>query len=593
VALAASCSDGPASDDATGPGSGAGASGSTGSGAAGGTGSGGHGGEANEPLSIDPLGAITLDEETEVSFALPVHGAPDRVFADDLPPGALWDEPTRTFSFRPDFIQAGTFVVTFTATRGADAVDAALELTVEDSVQPPTPAVIETETVGACQRLTLEQVTDDFLGSPGNAGKKFPAVITVPEPGEGGEKVPVTIELHGFGGTANGSLGCSGGLRISPADTENSYWWGYADSLPTEGAPTSGQVVDYTQRRVLALLEWALETYPHADPERVRVTGGSMGGAGALTLGLLHARHFATIDASLAQAIPRNHRPSRIAQLKNLWGLPETDLDDALAGKAWDRIDLTRALRDEREARDQFLFIKHGKDDPTIHFGAVTMEGALTSLSFYEVLESERLGHYAVWDEGAHGPEDPVMGGGWWDAGWSRIGDETAFLRRDLPFPAFSGWSANGDPGDGTGNGKEAWSDESGFAANVGVAGDTGWTGDIAGAFNRFLRWDATKIVDTRDELSIPLRYLDGEGGAAPQEGYPAKGDRYDGPASPTVDVTLRRVRRFQCLPGESIEWQLGDASGTVEANVDGSVTVPGVALTTEWATLELRRAAR
>jgi hypothetical protein len=207
-------------------------------------------------------------------------------------------------------------------------------------------------------------------------------------------------------------------------------------------------------------------------------------------------------------------------------------------------------------------------------------------------MEQERIGYYAAWDEGAHGPEDPLMGGGWWDNGWSRMSDSEAFLRRDLPFPAFGNWSENGDPGDGTGNGNTTWSDESGYAADVAEPGDTGWTGDIAGTFNRFLRWDATKIVDTRDRLELPIRYVDGNGASAPADGYPTKGDAYDGGPTPSVDVTPRRVRKFQCLPGESIAWQLGEATGTVSANADGSVTASALPVTTEWQTLVLTRGA-
>jgi S-formylglutathione hydrolase FrmB len=61
-------------------------------------------------------------------------------------------------------------------------------------------------------------------------------------------------------------------------------------------------------------------TYPAADPERTYLDGVSMGGAGAMTLGLLHARHFCHVRASFGQAIPRNHRPARLAQLAGLWG---------------------------------------------------------------------------------------------------------------------------------------------------------------------------------------------------------------------------------------------------------------------------------
>jgi hypothetical protein len=114
---------------------------------------------------------------------------------------------------------------------------------------------------------------------------------------------------------------------------------------------------------VLRLLEWVLSTYPSADPERVYLEGISMGGAGAMTLGLLHARHFCHVQAFYGQAIPRNHRPSRLAQLSGLWGAPAAGLDDGEGLAAWDRMDLTRVIAELPEARD--------------HAGAVVLNGRI------------------------------------------------------------------------------------------------------------------------------------------------------------------------------------------------------------------------
>ena len=56
------------------------------------------------------------------------------------------------------------------------------------------------------------------------------------------------------------------------------------------------------------------------------------------------------------------------------------------------------------------------------------------------------------------------------------------------------------------------------------------------------------------------------------------------------VDVTPRRVQRFLCLPGEPLQWRFGAQSGVLRAGEDGSVTVPGLELSTEWQTLRLWR---
>ena len=146
------------------------------------------------------------------------------------------------------------------------------------------------------------------------------------------------------------------------------------------------------------------------------------------------------------------------------------------------------------------------------------------------------------------------------------------------------------NPGDGTGNGRVVWSEESGFAGMPEIAGDTGWSGDPAGALNRFLRWDSSLIVDTRQQLQMPLKILNGDGIAPRSPGYPTIGNRYEGPVPLPVDVTLRRTQNFQTLPGEVVHWTFGALEGTAVAGLDGAVTVEGVPLPTAWTTLVVGR---
>lgn len=542
------------------------------------------------PLHLVLPAAQEIAEEQRLEVPLHVDGGGGaaRIFVEQLPPGARWDEATNTLAFTPDFTQGGaTWTVHVTAVDGAERVTGDLEIRALDTIHPPAPTVIATTTQDGYARLTVRQVTDDFLDSPGYAGRAFTAIVIAPVAGAAHAR-PVRVGLHGFDG-APATDGWSGEFRIYPADPANTYWWGYGDRLPG-GTPTAGTVPDYTARRVLHLLAWVLATYPAADPERVYLDGVSMGGAGAMTIGLLHARHFCHVRASFGQAIPRNHRPSRVQQLSTLWGAPATGLDDGAGMAIWDRGDLTRVVRDVPEAREQFLTLKHSKDDTTIHFGAVVQPSPLTQRSFYAALADAHLGTHAIWDEGGHVISDPVLPDGWWTAGWDPVFDTTASLRRDRSFPAFSHASIDRSPGTGAGNGRRAWNAESGYAGNVAVAGDTGWDGDVAGGINRFLRWDATGLVDTLDEWAIPLRVIDGAGGAAPRPGYPTTGDKLDGARPVLVDVTPRRAQAFRLRPGETIAWSFGAASGTAVADATAALTIPRLALDTSWVTLRLHR---
>jgi len=542
------------------------------------------------PLEIVREGAERVGEDESLQWKVRAIGgrAGARLFAEGLPPGATWDEIRGELAFVPDFLQGGhTWSVKMTADDGTSRVSRTFDLTVTDSIVPPPPVVSRTETFDGYLRLTVTQTTDRYLDSPGYAGRTFSAVVIVPT--QTTNRLPVRVGLHGFGGAPE-MAGWSGEYRIFPSDPNDTYWWGYASTLPGPAVPTQGDVPAYTSRRVMHLLGWLLAKYPTADAERVYLDGVSMGGAGGMTLGLLHARHFCHVRAGYGQAIPKNHRPSRVAQLRTLWGAPESTLSDGAGMPVWDRMDLTRVLRDVPEARDQFLSLHHAKDDPTIHFGAVVLPSTLTGMTFYRALQSNHVGHHAVWDEGAHVVPDPVLGNDWWTAGWDPVFDATSLLLRNRAFVAFSGTSIDKNPGTGNGNGKRAFSAESGYAGALATPGDTGWDGDIAGAINRFLRWDGSRVVDTLDRFEIPLRVLDGAGAAPPRAGYPTTGDKLEGTLPVTTQVTPRRTQAFRCRPKETVEWRSGEQSGTSEADETGAVTVPGVRLGTAWTTLAISR---
>ena len=527
--------------------------------------------EASYDLPEEALFETTID-------ATDADGDQVRLYLLDLPPGANWYPATRTLSFRPDFIQGGKeWTVRLIASDGIELTEGSTIIRVEDTIQPPELVLLDEDDNGSYIGFTFDQVTDDFLDSPGYAGRTFTARIQVPTAATAEDPYPVRVSLHGLGGSA-ATYGSSSEFRIRPHDSMNTYWWGYSEKLP-DGEPDSGTVPNYTQRRVLHLLEWVLENYPSADANRVYVSGSSMGGAGSLKLGYLYGRHFAWVDSTLGQTIARNHRPYRITTLDNFWGDPALDLADHTGASVWDRLDMTRALAENPEARNQAVKTRHGKDDPTIHFGAAVQTSPLTGLSYYEALQAHRAGHYVIWDEGGHGSSDPVLGSSWWDNGWSPIFDDTTFYQSNLAFPAFSNSSVDDDPGDGDGNGNQTWDDSTGYSGTESIAGDTGWNGEFAGARNRFLRWDSTNIVDSFEGFEVDLWVLNGSGGSPPQDGYPATGDQLDGELPVTVDVTIRRAQAFQLEPGEPVRWRFDDQAGEVEARVDGSVTIPALPL--------------
>lgn len=532
------------------------------------------------PPRFAPIPPQKVDEEARLEVEVkPIEGEPgrhSRVLAEALPPGALWDERTHRLVFTPDFIQGGqTYVARFRAVDGVVSATVAVSIEVADTVRLPEPRAVSVTHRPAWTRIVLNQHTDGHTSSGKWAGKSYEARICVPLAATASAKVPVRVFLHGA--EAEMPDGCvDDEIRVYPADPDTTYWWGYDGT-------------NYTQRRILQLLEWVLDSFAGADPARAYLVGTSMGGAGVLNVGLMFARHFADVEADWAQSVPRRQRPGRVRELIGLWGAPPA-LDDA-GGNIWDLQDVTRVLVEEPSARDQFMYVRHGKDDPVIHFGAAVLPSKLTGLSFYGAMELARVGHYVVWDEAGHGTPDPVLPKRWWDSGWQRLEDPVTFLRSDLAFPAFSGSSANEDPGDGPKSPAAVLDPTKGYSGKVGTPGDTGWNGAVAGALNRWLRWDARRIVDEIDRFEMPLFLVAPTvGSAAPRPGYPTVGDVRPNASPIRVSVTPRRVQRFRCLPNERVAWSFGDVSGEVRADANGAVTIPGLAITEAAEVLVLER---
>jgi hypothetical protein len=528
----------------------------------------------NEPLEL----ALEVSDPDGDSLVLSCSG---------LPPGAFVDLAMRRLHFRPDFTQGGrSWDVLLLASDGMRQSSWTVQLIVQNSIQPPVPTVTQIDSQTDYENRLVTQVTDSWLDSPGYAGRIFMANLSVPHKASADTLVPVRVILHGYGASP-GSEGSSEEIRIWPHDPELTYWWGYASGLPDH---LSGAVNDYTQRRVMHLVAWVLESVPGADPNRVYVAGASMGGAGALSIGLRYARHFAYVESMIGQTIAANHRPSRIEQLSTHWGKPAQDLaGPSVSESVWDAQDMTRVLVEKWGARQQYVLTYHGKDDPIIHFGAVVTPSPKTGLSWLRAIQSLHIGHYAIWDEGGHGTPDPVLGSRWADWNWDRIHDETTFLRRDRAFPAFTNSSLDGAPGT-SGNGTIAFNPESGFAANVEEPSDTGWNGDIAGTYNRFIRWDSRSIVDSMDSFEVTLWIVDGAGATTDLPGYPSLGKSFEVASPVSVDVTPRRTQAFRCAEGEEVLWSFGRLQGATLCEKDGVPVVAALPLTREPTVLRLFR---
>ncbi len=97
------------------------------------------------------------------------------------------------------------------------------------------------------------------------------------------------------------------------------------------------------------------------------------------------------------------------------------------------------------------------------------------------------------------------------------------------------------------------------------------------GQINAFVRWK--NISDTSAGVEMSL-YL-----TKPAELKTS----FTVPSEATADVSLRRLQQFRIAPQQKVKWSFGSASGEMQADVNGLVTVPQLKITAEPVLLKLK----
>lgn len=100
-----------------------------------------------------------------------------------------------------------------------------------------------------------------------------------------------------------------------------------------------------------------------------------------------------------------------------------------------------------------------------------------------------------------------------------------------------------------------------------------------AGQVNAYFRWQ--NVSDTAEAVETKLFLVK----AADLK------TAFTVPTEATADVSLRRLQKLRVAPGAKVAWTFGTTSGTVKADAQGCVTVPGLKLTAEPITLRLQGA--
>jgi hypothetical protein len=286
----------------------------------------------------------------------------------------------------------------------------------------------------------------------------------------------------------------------------------------------------------------------------VTLGGGSLGGAGVVTLGLLHPARFAAIHAQiplLSRSGPRWRLPAEERRAAGDSSGPDGNATGATTatttGNAARRdasrladvlpIDPAGYVAAHPDTEFPFLLVTAGRTDHIV--------GWPDKVALARAAATAKAGFILYWDARGHSgsPDFPPT---WGRPGGRETVPLTSFSRRQT-FPALAALTADDDPG----------------TVDLAVPpGDrpplnTPGVGDLVGTINGAVDWDRDTIVDELDRYEITLRL------------HPWVSERRTpGPTGPTATITAtvtpRRTQAFRPEPGERVRYAVTDrASGS------------------------------
>jgi predicted peptidase len=152
------------------------------------------------------------------------------------------------------------------------------------------------------------------------AGETVQYSVYVPGKIDPAEKSPLVIALHGMGVPPQLMLGeikraaAKGGYIVAAPTGYNLSGW-YGAQSPNSDKPVAPQVMTFSERDVMHVLARMREEF-NIDDRRIYLIGQSMGGAGALHLGIKYRDIWAAVAAT-APAI-RDEEPQGLENIRDM-----------------------------------------------------------------------------------------------------------------------------------------------------------------------------------------------------------------------------------------------------------------------------------
>src|SRR5689334_10364537 len=407
--------------------------------------------------------------------------------------------------------------------------------------------------------LTSPSGEDYVLWTTNTATTLMPAMCNLPGRAyhfgivKGAAGGALVLTGHGRGGNFLNSIfgtGTPGEWVLStddylPTGDLSSFYFGYEQNYDLEQPynfprANGGLVNDFTEQRVMFLLDWADREIPH-DPKRVYAMGISMGGSFAFFMAWHHPDRIAG-TMSVIPKVCTGFRPDVFPGLRDsfdrMWGSPDLDLPTTAGARVFQWMDGREQARIERHRGSAPMVAFCGINDNIVGWGE--------KVAYFQAMQANNAGGTWFWDERDHYTVQTATE--WYPMMAAR---QLYKYKVDQSYPAFANCSTDSH----FGNGDPA-------------------TADPIGQINGLVDWDETAMLDTQLRWEVTLKTrsvstLDGIIGA---------------PASLTVDVTPRRLQSFIVAQSVLYHFEVRRKSdgvliqsGTASADQDAVLTLPQV----------------
>lgn len=387
--------------------------------------------------------------------------------------------------------------------------------------------------------------------------------------------VPLSVWLHGGGGTAQQSLaGSRPIIRLNPKQgillAHNDDLFGYRLTYfpGVEGAskhfgwrknydPFTGAapvavdtIVNYTQRRYRWIDDWLIRKY-HIDPSRININGHSMGSRGATMMAKAYPDHYAS--ATVLNNGGLDDDPPALSDV--VYGPTALNFPTNLTDYKGNTVPFTHAT-------DYTTRLSNQRDLPLMRFyhSKNDDDGMRTGNSWdanvvadFRAADSLGLGAQLNWSERGHGPDTgPDFDDHWLNGNLpmqQTVLDDIAYeeenFRSDVSFPAFFNHrldAKNNDPG-------------------TGLQGINNGDGDNWGTWGGYHRWENTEEDATTWRTTA---WLESDAVFA--------NDNCPDDAL-LSDLAIRKPRLFKPVSGTPIYWSVRDLA-TNQILKKGTATV-------------------